>query len=418
MAHQSRRIERTRRLRGVGRGVRLSVQLGACLVLVALALLGVSGCGGGGEASSVAAETGDVRMTVVWPDQAGVSSAAMPAATQSIRVHAICKGTKVASVLIVRPQVTGTLANVPCGNVTLRAQAFATTNATGDVIAGARTTIAVRVGNNSVTGLSLVEGYDGGGDSDESEGPDGSKFIWVPAGEFMMGSEDDCDDAKPVHRVRITQGFWIAQCEVTNVQYARFLTAHGSNRDGAGHELIYLESSWCHIKVLGGIYIPKAGWEFHPVQCVTWHGAKAYCGHHGLCLPTEAEWEYVARGPQNRSYPWGNDWDPTKCCTSENRGSGGEAFPVGSFPKGASWCGAFDMAGNVWEWCEDWYAGDYYSSSPGSDPKGPQNGLYRVIRGGSWACNRCNSRSALRFWSDPVDRFGNLGFRPVSRAGR
>jgi len=391
----------------------------ACLALAGLILMGPSGCGGGGsEAPVTVTETGHVQVSVVWPQQAGVSTAAMPAAAQSIRVHAIRQGTIIANILIVRPQSTGTLTNVPCGYITLRARAFATTNGTGDIIAGARTTIAVRVGNNSATGLSLQEGYDGGGDSDEDTGEDGSKFVWVPAGSFMMGADDLWEDCKPIHRVNITQGFWIAQCEVTNAQYAKFLNAHGSNTDGGANELIDLSSSYCHIKVLGGIYIPEAGWEFHPVQEVTWYGAKAYCDQYGLSLPTEAEWEYAARGPQNRDYPWGNDWDQTKCCNYYNCGTGGEAFPVGSFPQGASWCGALDMAGNVWEWCNDWWQYGYYAISPINDPIGPISGTYRVLRGGGWLNGDFYCRSAFRDWWVPDGGSVGLGFRPVSRPSR
>jgi len=247
-------------------------------------------------------------------------------------------------------------------------------------------------------------------------GPDGGTYVWVPPGSFMMGADDLGDDCKPVHRVNITQGFWISQCEVTNAQYAKFLNALGPNID---RERMSLRDC-CHIQALGGAYAPEVGWELHPVQCAP-YGDKAYCDRYGLSLPTEAEWEYAARGPQNARYPWGDRWDETKCCNWYNRGDGGETFPVGSFPQGASWCGALDMAGNVWEQCSDRWQADYYAISPANDPSGPTDGSYTVYRGGCWFYHVIDfklCRSAFRDWY-AARRWGDcLGFRPVSRPGR
>jgi formylglycine-generating enzyme required for sulfatase activity len=150
---------------------------------------------------------------------------------------------------------------------------------------------------------------------------------------------------------------------------------------------------------------------------VSWYGAAAYCEHNGLELPTEAQWEYAARGPESRAYPWGDDWDPKRLCWDENRGPEGQTFPVGSFPSGGSWCGALDMSGNVWEWCADWYGSDYYGSSPTTDPTGPTNGEYRVLRGGSWGsyADYCRAAGRLSFTPDFSD--DGLGFR-VARSCR
>ena len=230
----------------------------------------------------------------------------------------------------------------------------------------------------------------------EIVGPDGGKMVWVPPGEFQMGSTEGNDDEEPVHRVRITRGFWLGKCEVTNAQYRRYCQA--TRRLPA----------W-----------PSWQGDDHPVVWVSWTNVAAYCRYYGLQLPTEAQWEYAARGPQSRKYPWGDKWDTRNCCNNENRGPKGKTFPVGSFPDGASWCGALDMAGNVSEWCQDWVDVDYYARSPVDDPQGPAEavdnpdfGKVRASRGGGWP-DTDNCRSACRN-GDPVwARDSHFGFRCI-----
>lgn len=239
---------------------------------------------------------------------------------------------------------------------------------------------------------------------EEIAGPDGGTYVWVPPGEFMMGSENGDDDEKPVHRVRITKGYWLSKCEVTNAQYLRFVEATGHR---APNQSVYRDPPvWRN-----GSY-PSEMAE-HPVVCVSWEDAKAYCDYYGLRLPTEAEWEYSARGPKASVYPWGNEWDKTKCCHYENRGPKGRTFPVGSFPAGASWCGALGLAGNVEEWCWDWYGAGYYSASPGSDPEGSQGGRFRAYRGGCWGSSSNRCRAALRGGQAPEVGTPGSGFRPA-----
>lgn len=222
-------------------------------------------------------------------------------------------------------------------------------------------------------------------------GPDGGALVWVWPGEFIMGSGDGHRDEQPVHPVRITRGFWLGTCEVTVAQYRQFCEASGrvfakDNTQG----------------------------DLHPVAYVGWEDAMAYCRHYGLGLPTEAQWEYAASSPQSRWYPWGWEWDPGRCRHQLNLGSGGRTFPIGSFPAGASWCGALDMAGNVWEWCADWHDEKYYQTSPLENPRGPATGQSRVMRGGSWAQFDYGCRCARRYSSDTVHGDCDVGFRVAS----
>ena len=236
---------------------------------------------------------------------------------------------------------------------------------------------------------------------DEIIGPDGGKMVWVPPGEFVMGSPagEGYNDEHPAHRVRITRGFWLGKGTVTNAQYRRFcaVTRRSFPWGRSGGNL---------------------GQE-HPVICVNWDDVVAYCLHYGLRLPTEAEWEYAARGPESRVYPWGNEWDAKKCCNSGKSGPAGlGTLPVGSFPQGASWCGALDMAGDVWQWCKGWWSDKYYASSPVDDPRGPASGQVRVVRGGDSCSDADHCRSAFRCSHEPGHRseccdFGGAGFRVV-----
>jgi len=222
-------------------------------------------------------------------------------------------------------------------------------------------------------------------------GPDGGRYVWVPAGQFTMGADTGFgSEHKPAHAVRITRGFWLAACEVTNAQYATFCGLAGGTRPAG--------STQAHN---------------HPVVFVSWEDAVAYCGHYGMALPTEAQWEYAARGPESRRYPWGEKWDASVCCHYGSRGRGGWSQPVGSFSAGASWCGALDMAGNVYEWCADFYAPAYYRLSPTDDPSGPAEGERRAVRGGAWTSDDYHCRCATRSSDLPTQTVSYIGFRCV-----
>jgi len=203
-------------------------------------------------------------------------------------------------------------------------------------------------------------------------------MVYVPAGEFEMGGTDGDPDEQPVHNVALA-GFWVDQTEVTNAQFAAFLNARGNQEEG-GVTWLDLQNEDCLIEWVGDEFRPKSGYADYPVIEVSWYGAVAYCEWVGARLPTEAEWEYAARGTEGRIFPWGSD-APT-CEQAQFRACSGRTVPVGSLLDGASWCQALDMAGNVWEWVSDWYGG--YSSGRRVNPTGPSFGERRVLRGGSF----------------------------------
>jgi len=229
-------------------------------------------------------------------------------------------------------------------------------------------------------------------------GKDSAEMILIPAGEFIMGSpegEGD-DDEHPQHTVFL-DAFYIDKYEVTNAQYKQFMDATGHRaprdwRDGRFNQ-------------------PE-----QPVLNVSWEDAKAYAEWAGKRLPTEAQWEKAARGADGRKYPWGNEWDGSKC----NSSGGGDGYeytaPVGSFTAGASPYGMMDMVGNVWEWCLDAYQKDYYGRSP---EQNPVNNNFtsvdiRVVRGGSWGYYHGNDlRCADRVSYGLTGRYINVGFRCV-----
>jgi len=235
-------------------------------------------------------------------------------------------------------------------------------------------------------------------------GKDGAPMVLIPAGEFLMGSDDGDDNERPVHPVYLDT-FYMDVYQVTNERYAKFLNEYGKETDSAGHELINIDNKSCLIEKSGRTYRPRSGYENHPVNCVSWYGAVAYAEYYDKRLPTEAEWEKAARGGlEGKKYPWGDESPEGRA----NFKSGGTK-PIGSFaPNGY---GLYDMAGNAWEWCSDWYDKNYYKGSPRENPTGPSSGKYRVCRGGSWDYYPYGLRAAYRGWGDPSYGYGARGFR-------
>jgi formylglycine-generating enzyme required for sulfatase activity len=256
---------------------------------------------------------------------------------------------------------------------------------------------------------------------------DEAVMVYVPAGEFEMGSTEGDSDEQPVHDVTL-DGFWIDKHEVTNAQFAAFLNEKGNQEEG-GTTWLELDSDYCLIEKSGEEFRSKSGYADHPVVEVSWYGAKAYAEWVGGRLPSEAEWEYAARGKQGLTYPWGDEFD----CSLGNfddeteldeyvvpGGEGCDGYertaPVGSFPDGASWCGALDLAGNVWEWTLSLYRGYPYDPDDGREDLGARDS--RVVRGGAFLLTVFNVRCAYRgSWYFPYYRNGYRGFRVVvSRA--
>jgi serine/threonine-protein kinase len=219
---------------------------------------------------------------------------------------------------------------------------------------------------------------------------DGMIMIYIPAGEFLMGSLDsdpDADDAeKPQHTVTL-DAYWIDRTEVTNAQYALCVKAGKC------------PSPWTSTSKTRSSYYGDVQFDGYPVAYLSWDAAAAYCTWAGRRLPTEAEWEKAARGTDGRLYPWGNQ-DPACQLVNYNR-CVGDTSAAGSYPAGASPYGALDMAGNVWEWVQDLYSGSYYPRSPASNPLGPASSdsptPYHVLRGGFWGFGSKYVRAAFRF---------------------
>jgi formylglycine-generating enzyme required for sulfatase activity len=230
-------------------------------------------------------------------------------------------------------------------------------------------------------------------------GNDGMTLLYVPAGEFTMGSEISSDE-QPVHQVYL-DSYWIDKTEVTNSMY-----------------LLCVEAGACseHVNKTSfnrSSYYGNARYDNYPVIFVDWDKAKIYCEWADRRLPSEAEWEKAARGLDGRTYPWGEKID---CSLANYWGNGiyncaGDTDEVGNYPNGASIYGALDMAGNVSEWVGDYYSDSYYQNAPASNPLGPDSGQFRLLRGGSWLFGGGDVRSADRFMNDPSRSNTYFGFR-------
>lgn len=246
---------------------------------------------------------------------------------------------------------------------------------------------------------------------------DGMPMLFIPSGKFLMGNEKGEKDEKPLHSVYL-DGYWIDKFLVTNRLYARFLNDMGNfnlHMSGLfGDKWVsgyFANKTDARLVEVSGQWCIKKGYEDHPVTQVSWYGAKAYCEWAGGRLPTEAEWEKAARGMDARIYPWGNANPNFDLANYE--GCVKDTNKVGSYPRGASYYGLLDMAGNVWEMINDWYLEDYYIRSPKLNPQGPEKGTDKVIRGGSWGNTERYLRCTYRSRINPADASSNLGFRCV-----
>jgi serine/threonine-protein kinase len=242
---------------------------------------------------------------------------------------------------------------------------------------------------------------------------DSMVMVYVPAGEFQMGSEDGEDDEKPVHTVYL-DAFWIDQTEVTNAMYAKCIDARAC--DPPDSLKSYSRDS----------YYGNLAFDNYPVIYVSWNDAKAYCEWADRRLPTEAEWEKAAswddKTQTHRVYPWGNEFDCQKgnfddetlmdkevVPGGENCDGFTQTAPVGSFSSGASYYDVFDMAGNNREWVSSLYQSYPYNATDGREDMSSTEAEARVLRGGAW--DNTDIRSTFRFWHGPENSGFNVGFR-------
>lgn len=264
------------------------------------------------------------------------------------------------------------------------------------------------------------------------------EFVPIPAGTFWMGDESGSgrDNEKPVHTVTLAP-FELSKYEVTNKQYALFLnTARVDGLIKVVNKVVYSSSdtsntqpyleiyttgSASRITFGGSIFAVRTqdekNMDDHPVIEISWYGANAFCDYYGYRLPTEAQWEYAARGGHDpyAKYPWGTDIIEEEMLNHNlsNPDSLPSTFTstVGNYPPyGYGLC---DMSGNVFEWCSDWYSENYYDISQDTNPPDADTETRRVLRGGSWLTIDNGCRVAYRFNGAPYKRYGYCGFRPA-----
>lgn len=269
---------------------------------------------------------------------------------------------------------------------------------------------------------------------------DGATMVYVPAGYFLRGTTKveagalsgqfgDFFGVETPQRSVYLSAYYIDKFEVTNRQYGLFLDALARGERYPLHPDAppakdYTPTYWRDNRLNG----PN-----HPVTAVDWYDAYSYCRWAGKALPTEAQWEKAARGPDGLAYPWGDVWQATYSNNVESTFGNpvlgdrqwvlllgnldlgamtGFTRPVGSFPQGVSPYGAHDMGGNLWEWVRDRYLKDYYRTAPSHDPPGPTDASpYRVLRGGCWSSHRGKIRAAYRNYDLAADRHLEIGFR-------
>ena len=220
---------------------------------------------------------------------------------------------------------------------------------------------------------------------------DGSNLVAVPAGEFIMGADEV---ENPEHIVRLSD-YWIYSTEVTNQQYKLCVEIGQCTLPDLEVNFSYTDFTHANDPVVG----------------VTYDQAVAYCEFVNGRLPTEAEWEKAARGPQGNIYPWG---DETPTCDLGNFDNCvGEKTNVIDYPDGKSYYGSLDMAGNAFEWVADWYDASYYNNSPNENPSGPENGITRSVRSSSFESNADQTAIVVRNAEDPQNHRADLGFRCV-----
>jgi sulfatase modifying factor 1 len=262
-------------------------------------------------------------------------------------------------------------------------------------------------------------------------------MVFVGAGEFIMGSpEGEGLDNEHPQRTVYLDAFYIGKYEVTNRQFSQFVeaTGHTTDAEKAGWGWAWTGEDWEEVEGADWRHPQGPGSSIedkmdHPVVQVSWNDANAYCQWAGMRLPTEAEWEKATRGTDGREYPWGNsapdgsklnycDVNCEQAWKESNVDDGyADTSPVGHYEAGKSPYGAYDMAGNVWEWVADWYDAEYYGEASDRNPQGPNSGEKRVLRGGSWSSYEGDARCVDRYGGAPDVRISYFGFRVAASAG-
>jgi formylglycine-generating enzyme required for sulfatase activity len=231
-----------------------------------------------------------------------------------------------------------------------------------------------------------------------------TEMVIISGGTYLRGNENGARDERPCHKI-ILRDFAVDIHPVTNEQFVRFLQAMGGEKDHNNNDIIRIRDS--RIKKTSGKWIIESGYSKHPVVGVTWYGAVAYAQWVGKRLPREAEWEIAAYGGLETSlYPTGETIERSQANFFSSDTTAVMSYPPNGY-------GLYDVAGNVYEWCEDWYAYNYYdtSSLEPNDPKGPPQGVYRVLRGGCWKSLKDDLRCSHRHRNNPGTVLGTYGFR-------
>ncbi len=237
---------------------------------------------------------------------------------------------------------------------------------------------------------------------------------YVRGGTFQMGCQIEqfkgYGDEFPVHKVRL-DGFQISVHEITCSQYSAFLNSKRVSPEGKMGEVMYLDvqDGDCPIRYSGGQFVPEKNKGDHPVTEVTWFGAQAFCEWLGGRLPTEAEWEYAARGGRQREKSKYSGSSNLRQVAWYQDNAGGTCHQVGE--KEPNELGLYDMSGNAWEWCHDWYDMNYYAQCPCENPMGPHSGDTRIVRGGAWNMDAWNCRVSNRSSKSPGITYNYYGFR-------
>jgi len=237
----------------------------------------------------------------------------------------------------------------------------------------------------------------------------GIKLVKIPGGTFQMGSNEGEADEIPVHSVTVGS-FYMAETEVTNQQYCTFLNSKRPDETTRKSWVLIRSDTnvWpTEIWYENGTYRPTRGYENNPVNSVSWYGTDEFCKYYKVRMPTEEEWEYAAGGPNHYKYPWGNSWAEGMCCNNRDWSKQLDPCPTVAVKSySANGYGLYDMAGNLWEWCSDWY--DVY---PGGSRTVNMGNKYRVLRGGPWDDVAAFMRCAHRGDGDPSLLGNDYGFR-------